>query len=485
MSYRRLADFLDELQCAGELVRVRVEVNPELEAAEITARLAHRGGPAVLFEKPAGRDMPLLANLLGTESRICRALGAESPADAAERFALLANPAEPPGWFEKLAAPSHAAALGGVAPRRVRSAACQRVVRFGSDVDLGTLPIVRSASQEPAGVITAGVLLSAHPDTHAQVAGRWDLQQLGPDRLAVCWADCDDPARLLAEYRTRGEKMPLVVALGGDPAVLLAASAPLPPGVDACTVAGLFGEKPLDVVPCRSVDLVAPADAEIVLEGYVDPDEPPVEAGPLCTPSGHAGRPRPAPAMHITAVTHRADPIFPAMVLGTPPHESCVIAAALARLFLPLAKLAIVELVDYNLPMYGAARHWAAVAIRKTYAGQARRVAHAAWGLRQMMFAKVLVVVDGEVDVHDDAGVLAAIAANVRPTRDVFFEEGPADPTDVATPPGDLGWKIGIDATAKLPGEHAGPWPEPVAVLKETRELVSRRWAEYGLPLEP
>ena len=329
------------------------------------------------------------------------------------------------------------------------------------------------------------MLFSAHPDTHAQVAGRWDLQLLARDRLAVCWADCDDPARLVAEYRTRGEKMPLGVVLGGDPAVLLAASAALPPGVDTCALAGLFREKPLDVAPCRSVDLMVPADAEIVLEGYVDPDEPPVEAGPLCTPSGHAGRPRPAPAMHITAITHRADPIFPAMVPGTPPHESCVIAEALSRLFLPLAKLAIVELVDYNLPMYGAVRHWAAVAIRKTYAGQARRVAHAAWGLRQMMFAKVLVVVDGEVDVHDDAGVLGAIVANVRPTRDVFFEEGPADPTDVAAPPGELGWKMGIDATAKLPGEHAGPWPEPAAVSQETHELVSRRWSEYGLPLEP
>ena len=201
----------------------------------------------------------------------------------------------------------------------------------------------------------------------------------------------------------------------------------------------------------------------------------------MCTPSGHYGAPRRVPVMHVTAVTHRANPVYPAMVPGSPPHEACLVERALARVFLPLLKLAIPELVDYDLPTFGAARHWATLSIEKTYAGQARRVAAAAWGLRQLMFAKLLVVVDEEVDVHDPQQVLSAMTANVNPGRDVFFHEGPRDPLDIATPPGVLGQKMGIDATAKLPGEHSGPWPEPAAMGEQIRQLVSDRWVEYGL----
>ena len=251
--------------------------------------------------------------------------------------------------------------------------------------------------------------------------------------------------------------MPLAVVIGGDPAFLLAAAAPLPAGSDVCAVAGLLREKPLDVVACRSVDLTVPAEAEIVLEGFCDPSQPPVMAGPFCGPTGHCTLPRPAPVMQVTALTHRANPIYAAMVPGRPPHEAVTVARAMQRVFLPLVRLAMPELVDYDLPEFAAARHWAAVSIRKTYAGQGRRAAHAAWGLRPLMFAKMLVVVDEDVDVRDHQQCLAAVAANFRPGRDIVIEQGPADPFDPAAPAGALGQKMAIDATRKLPEERVRP----------------------------
>lgn len=476
-----MADFLEDLGHGGDLVRVEAEVDPVLEAAEITGRIGASGGPALLFGSVKGHEIPLLTNLLGTESRICRALGAVSLQEVAGRIAALAQPAEPEGWFERLKTAPHVAALGSLPPRRVKAGPCQQVVRLGRDVDLGVLPALQSAPGEAGRAITAAMLITADPDSHQPVAGRFDLQILAPDRLAVCWAAHDEPARLAAEYRRRNQPMPLAVVLGGDPTVFLAACAPLPPGVDACTLAGLFRQKPLDAVACRSVDLHVPAEAEIVIEGQIDPREPPHMAGPLCTPLGCYSVPHPAPVMHVTAITHRANPIFPAMVPGCPSHEACAIDRALARVFLPLVKLAIPELVDYDLPAFAAARHWLNVSIQKTYAGQARRMANAAWALRQFMFAKMLVIVDEEIDVCDHAAVLAAIAANVNPGRDVFVQQGPPDPFDPAAVPGALGQRMAIDATAKLPAEHGASQPARADMSEAVRQLVSGRWTQYGL----
>jgi len=304
---------------------------------------------------------------------------------------------------------------------------------------------------------------------------------LQKDQLAVCWAAHDEAARLSAEYGRRGEKMPLAAVLGGDPAFSLATAAPVPASVDACALAGLFREKPLDVIGCRSVDLTVPADAEIVIEGYVDPSEPAVEAGPVCSPIGHYRPVRPAPVVHVTAITHRANPIYPAAVPGKPPHEMSVVGRALARVFLPFARAAAAELVDYDLPLSGAGRQLAVVSIRKSHAGQARQVAHAVWGMPGMTFAKLLVVVDEGIDVRDSEEVLAAIGGNVHPVRDLFTRQGPPDPFDAATACGELGHSLGIDATAKLPGEHPGPWPERADGGDEIRRLVGDRWVEYGL----
>ena len=454
MPYRCLADFLEDLGHAGELTRVEEEVDPALEAAEIAAREAKSGGPALLFGAVKGHDLPVLCNLLGTEGRICRALGVAALDEVADRIARLFDTTASEGWFERLKGGAQPAAVGSFTPRKVKSAACQQIVRLGSDIDLGELPLLQVASDEggpsdhrapwwfrpspiridpwPAGSTSSGSIArgwrSAGPPT-TSTPGCWASTAGGSKRCRWRWSSA-----AIRRFCWRPRRR-------------------LPPGSDVCAVAGLLREKSLDVVACRSVDLDVPAEAEIVLEGFVDPTQPPVVAGPLCGPTGHLTQPRPAPVMQVTAVTHRANPIYAVMVPGRPPHEAVTVARAMQRVFLPLARLAMPELVDYDLPEFAAARHWAAVSIRKTYPGQGRRAAHAAWGLPAMMFAKMLVIVDEDVDVHDQQQVLAAVATNVRPGRDVMIEHGPADPFDPAAPVGALGEKMALDATRKLPEE--------------------------------
>jgi len=483
MANRGLADFLEELQRAGELRRVEVAIDPGQEAVEITRRTANSGGPALLFTATGG-EMPLLTNLLGSENRVCRALGVDSLDDMAARIADVGRPAEQEGWFERLKPSAHAAAIGKLLPRRVRSGACQQVLRLGGDIDLTALPAMQTSPDGPGTTLTAAMLFVADLDTPQPIVGRYDLQVLGPDRLAVCWADHDEVAALLPQYARRGEKVPVAAVLGGDPAMLLAAMAPLPPEVNACAIAGLFRDKPIDVVACRDVDLAVPADAEIVIEGYIDPAEPPVEASARCTPLGHYTSKQRAAVMHVVAITHRANPVFPAIVPGQPPNEEGTINRSLARVLLPLAKISLPELVDYDLPTFGAGRGWATLSIEKTYAGQARRVAHAAWGLRQFMFAKFLVVVDADVDVHDEQQVMAAIAASVAPAHDVEIQQGPPDPLDAATLPNQLGHRMVIDATRRITGEHGSEAVDSATVTEEVRRLVEGRWEEYGLGAE-
>lgn len=456
MPYRCLADFLEDLSHAGELNRMDDEVDSPGQLSEIVAGTARSVGPALLFANIQGCNLPVLCNLLATEGRICRALGIASIDQLAERIAGLLADTAPAGWFERLKGAARPAALGGLAPREVKSAACQQIVRLGGDVHLAELPCIGSAA-----------VFSAEPDSHRPVCGRFDLERLGDSRLAIHWAAHDIHARLRAEYRARNQKMPLAVVIGGDPAFLLAAAAPLPPDADLCAVTGLLRGKPLDVVACRGVDLAVPAESEIVLEGFLIEEE---------NGAKNVGSANP-PVMQVTALTHRANPIFAMTVpggssvkkgTGSEPAianaakngdcevpvplfhgETCVMQRAMQRAFLPLTRLAMPGMVDYDMPEFAAARGWAVVSIRKTYAAEGRRAAHAAWGLRPMMFAKMLVVVDADVDVRNQDAVLSAIATNMNPGRDVIFERGPADPFDAAS----SGQKMALDATRKLPGE--------------------------------
>lgn len=486
MSYSGLADFLEQLGHAGQLARVATEVDPSLEIAEVTRRIAQQEGPALLFGSVAGSPLAVVTHLLGTQTRVCRALGGHSLAALAQRVEALVHPTTPEGWLERMTTGLTSAGLRKLMPKTVKSGPCQQVVALGRDVDLGHVPVLRSWPGEPGGTITAARLMVAHPETGRPVVGHHELGVLDATRLVACWHAHDEPARLLADYRRRNQRMAVAVVLGGDPAGLLAAMAPLPPGADAAGLAGLFREKPLEVVAGRTVPLEVPADAEMVLEGFIDPAEPPEPIGPRGRANGYYERSRVGPVIHVTALTHRANPIYPAMVPGPAPDEQTTIALALQQVFLPLVRLAIPELVDYWCPAFGAARHWALVSIRKTYAGQARRVAHAFWGLRQGMFAKLLVIVDEAVNVRDPDQVWLAVATQMDAGGDLFSQQGPPDPWDPATAPGALAYRVAIDATDKLPGERSGEGPDRTVTAEEVRRLVATRWAEYDLgPAEP
>jgi 4-hydroxy-3-polyprenylbenzoate decarboxylase len=479
MGYRSLPDFLEELGQAGELTRVSAAVTPLLELAEITGRVSKAHGNALLFGGIRGYDTPIVTNLLGTEARICRALGVGSLADATRRVALLVSSDTPEGWFERLRTAPHDAMLRKSSPRSVKTGVCQQVVRLGSDVDLDQLPVPQSMPGEAGRMITAGLVFTADPET-GRVVGRYDLQVLDRNRLAACWSDHDEPARLLGFRHRAQEPMPVAVVLGGDPVNLLAAAAPLTPGFDVCTLAGYLRDKPLELVRCRSIDLEVPADAEFVIEGYIDRSEPQVPTGPRCGPLGMYTAAQTGPVIHVTAITHRANPVFPAIIASRPPNEACEVGRAMWQVMLPLVRMSIPDLVDVELPTFGAVRHWAMVSIRKTYAGQARRVAHAIWGLPAMMFAKFLVIVDDDVNVHDPAQIGEAVAAHAAPGRDVFFNQGPPDPLD-PTASNLLTERLAIDATAKRPGECASTTPGRAEMSAEIRKLVEDRWQEYGV----
>ncbi len=484
MGFRRLADFLERLDQAGELARVESEVLPTLETAEIVRRTAFRGGPALCFGSIRGSSIPLVANLLGTEPRICLALRVDTIDEVTARLEGLVHPEQPEGWFERLKTPPYVAAMESLPPRVVRTGACQQVVRLGDDVDLERLPLLQAAPAEPRLSMTGGILLTIDPSTGQLVTGRCPLEMVDRTQLAVCLDDHDEPARVVAEYARRQQTMPLAVVIGGDPLLALAASIPSAPGTDVCRLAALLRQKPVDVVKCRSVELQVPAEAELVLEGHIAPSEPWGEVGPRAASTGYyrpAGR---GPIVHVTAMTERANPVLQALVPGPPPNEESTMRRTMARIMLPIARLSIPGLTDYDLRPAGASRHVAVVAIEKRYAGQSQSAIHAAWGSHWLRFARVMVVVDAEVDVRDAAAVERALAAHFDPGRDVVVGGGPPDPIDPVACGGAMPRRIALDATRKLPGEWPGLAAEPVVNSEEIVRKVTARWPEYKLGFE-
>ncbi len=481
MSHRTLADFLEELGRAGELAPVDAEVDPCREVAEITRRVARQAGPALLFRSVQGHDIPLLTNLLGSESRICRALGVETIEEAIARVDRLLNSGGGEGWLDRLRFGARSGAAASFAANRVKSGACQQIVRLGSDVQLEELPCPQAGSEVTTPAIASATILSAEPDSHAQVFLQGDVQISGRDRLIAAWSDIATAIPLFQQYASRQARMPVAVVIGGDPAVHLAAAAPLPAAVDPLGLAGLLREKPLDAVACRSIDLLVPAESDIIIEGHIDPADAEARTAPRFSPTERIIGEQPGFAIHVTAMTHRANRIFPAAVPERQSSESCLRDRLMARVFLPLVKLRIPELVDFDLPLSGGARHLAIVAIGKTYAGQARQVATACWGLRPFCFAKLLVLVDAEVDVRDAEQVLAAIAHEAHWVRDAWELAAPGDPLDPASSWHELGRRMAIDATRKFATEGHASRPRNASLESDVDKLVTDRWAQYGL----
>ncbi|MBI3836776.1 MAG: UbiD family decarboxylase [Planctomycetia bacterium] len=482
MSYNSLADFLEELAGRDELVRISAEVDPLLEIAEITRRVAKAGGPALLFDRVRGQTMAVVTNLLGTEHRVCHALGIDSLDEISVRAETLIEKNTPQNWFDRLKMSPEETGANKFRAKTVKNGPSQQVVRLGRDVDLANLPLLKHWPHDSGCSITAGLLLTQDRGDERHLTVR-PLQALDHNRLAIIDDGHSGFARHWANHLQAGDKMTAAVILGGDPAAAIAASTELTDGVDAFHMIGLLRGKPVDLVKCRTHAMEVPADADLILEGYLDPEVVPAVVESAGIGGSHYRVPRPAPVLHVTAVTHRSHPIFPALIDSGQHGEIGALIKTRSRLLLAPLRAAVPSLIDLHLPAYGGLDRWAFVSIRKTYPFQARQVASALWGSPVLKYTKFVVVVDEQVNVHDAPSVLAEVGANVAPERDVFPYDGPAHASDHANSMAPLGRHLGIDATAKIAGEQSGAWPAPLATSEEIKQLVTARWGEYKLPL--
>ncbi len=480
--FRNLRAYLEALEKRGELKRVRVPVSAELEITEIADRMVKSGGPALLFERVVGKDFLVAIGLFGTRERTAFALGVGELDDLARKVErLLDLKAGEGGLSALMGLLPKLPLLRGFFPRRVRRAPVQEVVLKGEAVDLTRLPVLKCWPLDGGPFITLPLVITKDPETGELNLGMYRMQVLDRRSTAMHWQLHKVGRRHLEKARKLGQKLPVAVALGGDPVLTYAATAPLPPlpGVSEFHLAGFLRGAPVELAQGVTVDLPVPAEAEIVLEGYIDPEEPLVEEGPF---GDHTGFYTPIdlyPRFHVTAITHRRDAIYPATIVGVPPMEDAYLIEATERLFLPALRLVLPEIADYHMPPEGVAHNWVNVALRKEFPGQAYKVAYGMLGLGQMMFAKVLVAVDEEVPVKPGFSALQEALSHALPGRDTLLLRGPMDVLDHSSRAFAYGGKLFIDGTRKLP-EEGGEVPfTPRAhahLPQEPEALAQRQW---------
>jgi len=481
MAYTDLRDFISRLERENELVRVRARVSADLEITEIADRTVKRGGPALLFENVAGSSLPVLINHYGTQKRMAMALGVDSLDEIGGRIESLMHQEAPGGFLEKLMVLPKLAKLASAFPKTVKSAPCQEIVKQGDEADLDSLPILKCWPEDGGRFITLPMVFTKDPETGKRNVGMYRMHVYDSRTTGMHWHVHKVGARHYAGYEKRGERMEVAVALGGDPAITYAATAPLPEDFDEMIFAGFLREAPVEMVHCKTVDLEVPARSEIVLEGYVEPRERRTE-GPFGDHTGYYSPADEYPVFHLTCIAHRTDPIYPATIVGKPPMEDCFLGKATERIFLPLIKSQLPEIVDMNLPVEGIFHNLALVSIRKRYPMQARKTIHALWGLGQMMFTKIIVVFDEDVDVQNLSEALWRLGSNIDPKRDITFSEGPVDVLDHAAPQALFGSKMGVDATKKIAGEgHDREWPEDIRMSPEVIARIDSLWGELGI----
>lgn len=504
MSFASYRSFLDLLAAQGELIRIGQTVATELEATEIADREMKKpgGGKALLFENPTvnGKtsSFPLAVNTLGSLRRMALAMGAESVDAVAEDLGGLLRAKPPTSLREAAALLGKAFELRHARPKIVSSGPCQEVVRkletplpaaswppapdilkgekpAGPLPTLLDLPIQQCWPLDGGRFITLPCVVTKDPVTGERNVGMYRMQVYDDRSTGMHWQLQKVGARHGRHYYQTGEKMPVSVFLGGDPVYPFCATAPLPDGVDEFLLAGYLRRHSVELVKCQTNDLEVPANADVVLEGYIDPKEPLRMEGPFGDHTGYYSLPDLYPVFHLTAITYRRDAVYPATIVGIPPMEDFYIGSASVRIFLPVFRMTFPEIVDIALPAEGVFHNLVFVSIRKTYPMQAFKIMHGLWGMGQMMFTKYIVVVDDDVDVHNTSDVLFRLCANTDPQRDTLFTKGPADVLDHATADLAMGSKLGFDATRKLAGEgFRRDWPPLITMDKSVRDKVSR-----------
>src|SRR5687767_3555961 len=423
-----LREWIRLLEREGELVRVGAEVDPDLEITEIVDRTVKSGGPALLFENPKGARHPLLINQFGTERRMCLAFGVERLDDLGARVADVLEMQPPQGLVEKVRGLKKLKSIADARPKTVGRGPSQEVVLTGDEVNLDLLPIQRCWPGDPAPFITLPAVITRDPRTGIRNLGMYRLQVIDRRTTFMHWQIHKDGR---ADWLATEGRIPVAVALGLDPITAYSASAPLPKHVGELMLAGFFRHTPVELVRCKTIDLEVPANAEIVLEGYIESDEL-GEEGPFGDHTGYYTAAEPFPIFHVTAMTMRRDAIYPSIVVGKPPQEDAWLGKATERIFLPAVRMTVPEIVDYDLPVAGAFHNCVIVSIKKAFPGQPQKVMHGLWGLGMLSLAKSIVVVDEWVDVHDYEEVFFRVTANVDPGRDVLLTEGPLDHLDHA-----------------------------------------------------
>ena len=485
MAFKDLREFAAELENRGLLKRIKTEVDCELEITEITDRVSKMEGAknvALLFENVRGYSMPVLMNAFGSMERMAIAFGVEKIDDVADELReIMKLPYISLQHKMDLVSIIPMARKAINFPKYVKHAPCQEVV-ITDNPSLDELPILQCWPQDGGKFITLPLVFTKNPETGKRNVGMYRLQKYDSQTTGMHWHIHKNGAENYRAIKAMGkDRIEVAVAIGTDPVVTYAATAPLPKDIDEMVFAGFLRHKSVEMVKCRTVDVEVPAHSEIVLEGYVKVDELRRE-GPFGDHTGYYSLADDYPVFHITCITHRKDPIYPATVVGKPPMEDCFLAKATERIFLPLLQQMIPEIVDINMPLEGVFHDCLVVSIKKTYPMQARRVMHALWGMGQMMFVKMIIVVDAHVNVQDMKEVWWRVFNNIDAKHDLEMVEGPLDVLDHSSPMPKWGTKLGIDATKSWPEEgHTREWPDEITMSEDIRTMVDRKWKDLGL----
>ena len=481
MAYRDLREFIRALEKNHELQRISLEVDPVLEIAEFADRAVKRGGPALLFEKPKGSSIPVLINGFASTRKMELALEVDSLQEVAGRIVELLEMRMPEGLMGKIKMLPKLADLGSVFPRVVSKGPCQEVVRT-EGFSLHDYPILQCWPGDGGRFITLPLVFSKSPDTGKRNCGMYRMQIYDERTAGMHWQTHKQGAEHYRRMRHHGQtRMDVAVAIGADPATMYSAILPLPPDLDEMMIAGFLRQSPVEMVKCQTSDLEVPANAEIVLEGYVELGELRTE-GPFGDHTGFYSLADEYPVFHVTCITQRKDPIYATTIVGPPPMEDYYMGKAVERIFLPLMRLQLPEVRDIAMPAEGIFHNLILVSIRKSYPGHARKVMHAIWGLGQAMFSKVIVVVDEDVDVQNTREVVWKALNNIDPERDIQFVMGPIDSLDHSSRLPNYGSKMGVDATRKWPTEgFTRPWPGVIEMSAEVKRRVDELWKKTGL----
>jgi 4-hydroxy-3-polyprenylbenzoate decarboxylase len=478
--FKNLKQFITELESQGDLRRIKAEVDPSLEITEIADRMSKTNGPALLFEKVKDSSFPLLINAFGSYKRMQTALNCASFEDIAKKIESYMKIEPPSGLSDKIKMLFTLKEVADYIPKTVRHAPCQQNILNADSSLLDSLPILTCWPGDGGPFITLPIVITKDPENGIQNAGMYRMHKYDRATTGMHWQYNKDGANHFSKYKDAGKRMEVAVALGGSPAVTYSASAPLPPNLDEFMFAGFLNGKGVELVKATTVDLLVPAESDFVIEGYVDPDESRIE-GPFGDHTGFYSASDMYPVFHVNCITHRNNAVYTATIVGKPPMEDCYMAKATERIFLPMIKMIVPELVDMELPIEGVFHNCALVSIDKKFPGQAKKVINALWGLGQMSSTKFIAVLDKDIDLCDSSTVLWKLLNNVDPKRDLLFSEGPLDALDHSAPYPNFGGKMGIDATRKTREEGMGrEWPDEIKMSDDIIHKVTKKWKEYG-----